>query len=76
MATSPHIATAPRIARVRVAPRLVAALAVAGAIAGSVVVAANSDQDQAGPVTAGRTAVAHPDIAARHNGHPAVRVVK
>jgi hypothetical protein len=76
MATSPHIATAPRIARVRVAPRLVAAVAVAGAIAGGVVAAANSDTDHSGPVTAGRTAVAHPDVSARHNGHVAVRVVK
>jgi hypothetical protein len=76
MATSPHIATAPRVARVRVAPRLVAVLAVAGAIAGGVVAAANSDTDHAGPVTGGRTTVAHPDVSARHHGHPAVRTVK
>jgi hypothetical protein len=82
MATSPHVATAPRITSTRVAPRILATLAVAGVIAGGIVVSSNSSTDHAGPVTGGRTVAAHrADISARHpvvasNGRAAVRVVK
>jgi uncharacterized membrane protein YdfJ with MMPL/SSD domain len=49
-------------------PRTFAALAVAGLIAGSTFAASTSNADNDGPVTGGRTAVAHgADIAARHD---------
>jgi hypothetical protein len=81
MATSPQIATAPRVTSTRVAQRTFVALAVTGALAGGIFAASSSDTDHAGPVTAGRTAVSHrPDISARHRvatrGRAVVRVVK
>jgi hypothetical protein len=50
------------------APRVVAALAAAGLIAAGTFAASNSNADNEGPVTGGRTAVAHhADISARHD---------
>jgi uncharacterized membrane protein YdfJ with MMPL/SSD domain len=49
-------------------PRIFVALAVAGLIAGGTVAASSSNADNDGPVTGGRTAVAHgADISARHD---------
>jgi hypothetical protein len=50
------------------APRVVAALAVAGLIAGGTIASSSSNADNDGPVTGGRTAVAHrADVSARHD---------
>jgi predicted ribosomally synthesized peptide with SipW-like signal peptide len=49
------------------APRLFATLAVAGVIAAGTFAASSSNADDDGPVTAGRTAVSHSDISARHD---------
>ena len=49
-------------------PRIFAALAVAGVIAGGTVASSSSNADNDGPVTGGRTAVAHrADVSARHD---------
>jgi predicted ribosomally synthesized peptide with SipW-like signal peptide len=48
-------------------PRIFAALAVAGVIAGGTFASSSSNADDDGPVTAGRTAVQRPDISARHD---------
>jgi hypothetical protein len=48
-------------------PRIFAALAVAGVIAGASFASSSSNADNDGPTTGGRTAVAHrADISARH----------
>jgi hypothetical protein len=47
--------------------RILAALAVAGVIAGATFASASSNADNEGPVTGGRTAVQRPDISARHD---------
>ena len=49
-------------------PRIFTALAVAGVIAGATFASASSNADNDGPVTGGRTAVAHrADVSARHD---------
>jgi hypothetical protein len=49
-------------------PRIFAALAVAGVIAGGTFAASSSNADNDGPVTGGRTAVAHrADVSSRHD---------
>ena len=53
------------------APRIFAAIAVAGVIAGGTIASSSSNAENDAPVTAGRTAVVHgADISARH-GVPA-----
>jgi hypothetical protein len=48
-------------------PRIFAALAVAGVIAGATFASSSSNADNDGPVTGGRTAVQRPDVSARHD---------